>query len=326
MQVDSSGGIAYTIDIYVGEGKVAVPVLVDTGSADIWVSASPCKNCTDAKMVDTKITSTDGCKLVSKGYGSGSVDGCLVSTDVSLGRYSLSNYPILAARDMRGFDGKYMSGILGLAMRNMALSNQSPIDLLFSSGIISSAEVGFYLARDGDESELVLGNPHDSHHADQTKKVQLSKKGSDGLYRVNLESFVSHGQPINSEGANLQSIEVIIDTGTTNILLPEHMLEPIYNALKGHKDVNQNYWVAPCKRPNDANELLGLNFGGTVFNLKWEDLVIASSSSKSQYCPLRIQNTPADDYLLIGSAFLHNVYHVVNVDSGEITFYGLTDA
>lgn len=31
------------------------------------------------------------------------------------------------------------------------------------------------------------------------------------------------------------------------------------------------------------------------------------------------------DYLIVGSIFLHNVYHVINTDTGDITMYGLVD-
>lgn len=31
------------------------------------------------------------------------------------------------------------------------------------------------------------------------------------------------------------------------------------------------------------------------------------------------------DYLIVGSIFFHNVYHVINTDTGDITLYGLVD-
>nr|XP_019044007.1 hypothetical protein I302_07287 [Kwoniella bestiolae CBS 10118]OCF22937.1 hypothetical protein I302_07287 [Kwoniella bestiolae CBS 10118] len=310
MNVDSSGGIAYTLDVLVGEGKVPVPVLVDTGSADLWVSANPCDNCTKASMVDSLVHTSDRCNLESKKYGDGSVYGCLVKTDVLIGQYQLSQYPLLAARDVEGFDGTFMSGILGLAMSKNAIDNQpTPIELMQSGGMISSPEVGFYLTREGDGSEIIFGNPHSNAHADQNKKVTLSKQDQDGLYRVNLDAFISHGQPITSQSTNMQNIEVIIDTGTTNILVSELMMDPIYSALGGSPKDSNGLRSVPCKGPDNPDSALALQFGGVVFDIKWEDLII--------------QETPAKDFILIGSAFLHNVYHTINAATGEVTIYGL---
>ncbi|OCF61418.1 hypothetical protein V866_001858 [Kwoniella sp. B9012] len=324
MNVASSGGIAYTIDVLVGEGKVPVPVLVDTGSADLWVSANPCGNCTKANMVDTKVQTSDDCTLESKKYGSGAVYGCLVKTDVAIGQYSLFDYPLLAARDVEGFDGSYMSGILGLAMSQNSIDNQAtPIDLMLSAGMITSPEVGFYLTREGDGSEIVFGNAHSNSHADQNKKVALPKKGQDGLYRVNLDAFISQNQPITSQGTNMKDIQVIVDTGTTNILVSESMMDPIYFALGGSNKGSDDLRSVPCKGPDNPDKALALQFGGISFDIKWEDLIAMPTTSNPDYCYLRIQETPAEDFILIGSAFLHNVYHTINAATGEVTFYGL---
>ncbi|KAK6909283.1 hypothetical protein I204_01425 [Kwoniella mangroviensis CBS 8886] len=324
MNIDSSGGIAYTIDVLIGENKNSVPVLVDTGSADLWVSANPCGNCTKANMVDTKVQTSDGCTLESKKYGSGAVHGCLVKTDVAIGQYSLSDYPLLAARDVEGFDGSYMSGILGLAMRQNSIDNQAtPIDLMLSAGMITSPEIGFYLTREGDGSEVVFGNAHYSPDADQNKKAALPKKGQDGLYRVNLDAFISRNQPITSQATEMQNIEVIIDTGTTNILVSESMMDPIYSVLGGSDKGSDGLRSVPCKGPDNPDKALALQFGGRSFNIKWEDLIAMPTSSDPDYCYLRIQETPAENFILIGSAFLHNVYHTINAATGEVTLYGL---
>ncbi|WWC72130.1 uncharacterized protein I206_106090 [Kwoniella pini CBS 10737] len=324
MDIDSSGGVAYTLDVSIGQDKKVVPVLVDTGSADLWVSASPCDNCTKSGMINTGIITNDGCDLKSKTYGSGSVHGCLVPTDVAIGDYALKDYPLLAARDTEGFDGKYMSGIFGLAMNKISIDNHAtPIDLMYSASLISTLEVGFYLTRQGDGSEIVFGNPHSDKHANHSKKVQLDKQGDGGLYRIRLDSFVSHDQPITGSNPKMQDIDVIIDTGTTNLLVTESMMSPMYAALGGLQQPDDCMFVAPCEGPDNPDAALALQFAGTVFPIKWQDLVLRPSTSKPDHCYLRTQRTPAENYILIGSAFLHNTYHVINAATGQVTFYGL---
>lgn len=107
------------------------------------------------------------------------------------------------------------------------------MDTLSQLGIISTPEVGFYLTRTESESELVFGSPHDKYvknkkagrtnaeflfspHADQSKKITLPKSTrGDGLYRVIMDGFVSHGYMVQSSNNSviMEKIEVILDTG-----------------------------------------------------------------------------------------------------------------
>ncbi|ODN84911.1 hypothetical protein L202_00762 [Cryptococcus amylolentus CBS 6039] len=328
--------IVYVIDVAVGDGSVTLPVLVDSGSADIWVAGSNCDNCTSSGMADSGLTATDNCQEQEKGYGSGSVTGCLVPTDVKFGDgYELEAFPVLVASDSEGFDGSYMSGIFGLAMNKSSINNQAtPLNMMSQLGMISSPEVGFYLDRAETGSEIIFGSPHDDNHADQSKKVTLPKvTEDDGLYRVTMDGFVSHGYMVSSTESNvsMENIEVILDTGTSDIRVPETMMLPIYAALGNgtfFTDTTTGDLVVPCEGPDNEDEVLALQFGGQQFYFKWEDLVANPSSTDANYCYCRVQASPSSisDYLIVGSAFFHNVYHVINIDSGDTTLYGLADA
>lgn len=107
------------------------------------------------------------------------------------------------------------------------------MDTLSQLGMISTPEVGFYLTRTESGSELVFGSPHNKYvkdkvtgktvadllsspHADQNKKVTLPKiTTDDGLYRVTMDGFVSHGYMVQSSNGSISmgNIEVILDTG-----------------------------------------------------------------------------------------------------------------
>ncbi|KGB78776.3 hypothetical protein CNBG_4614 [Cryptococcus deuterogattii R265] len=293
--MSQNNAIVYTIDVTIGEGGITLPVLVDTGSADIWVAASGCDNCTAASMVDSGLIPPEACEEEDKGYGSGSVRGCLVNTDIIIGAYKLKQFHVLAASDSQGFDGSYMSGIFGLAMNVCALDiassrqlliqlqkssigNQAtPMDTLSQLGMITTPEVGFYLTRTESESELVFGSPHDNPHADQSKKITLPKSTTgDGLYRVIMDGFISHGYMVQSSNniVSMEKIEVILDTGTSDIRVPEDMLLPIYAALGNgtyYFDTTTGDLVVPCNSNDDA--ALALQFGGQQFYLSWQDLM-----------------------------------------------------
>ncbi|WVQ84590.1 hypothetical protein IAT38_006744 [Cryptococcus sp. DSM 104549] len=331
--VRQGDAIVYTIDLEI-DGGATVPIMIDTGSADIWVSGSDCPTCSEWKMVDSGITRDAGCEVEEKGYGSGAVKGCLVPTDITIGEYKLEKFPVLSASESTGFDGTYMSGIFGLAMNKSAINDQAtPADLMFELGMMSTPEVGFYLARTADGSEIVFGSPHENEHADQSKKVLLPKVTTeDGLYRVTMDGFVSHGSMVKSSQSNvtMNNLEVILDTGTSDLRVPQIMVLPIYAALgKGtfYTDTTTGDLVVPCEGFDDNDNALALQFGGQQFSIKWEDIVANPSNTDANYCYCRVQASPAgiDDYLIIGSVFLHNVYHVINVHTGDTTLYGLVE-
>lgn len=206
------------------------------------------------------------------------------------------------------------------------------MDILSQLGMISTPEVGFYLTRTESGSELVFGSPHNNPHADQSKKVTLPKVATDdGLYRVTMDGFVSHGYMVQSSkgSVNMENIEVILDTGTSDIRVPEDMLLPIYAALGNgtyYSDTLTGDLVVPCNN-NDDDAALALQFEGQQFSLSWQDLIANPSSTDANYCYCRIQASPSEisDYLIVGSIFFHNVYHVINTDTGNTTLYGLVD-
>lgn len=79
----------------------------------------------------------------------------------------------------------------------------------------------------------MFGSPHDKYvenkkarwtgaellfspHADQSKKITLPKSTTgDGLYRVIMDGFISHGYMVqgSNNSVSMEKIEVILDTG-----------------------------------------------------------------------------------------------------------------
>lgn len=121
-----------------------------------------------------------------------------------------------------------------IQLQKSSIGNQAtPMDTLSQLGMISTPEVGFYLTRTESESELVFGSPHDKYvenkkarwtgaellfspHADQSKKITLPKSTTgDGLYRVIMDGFISHGYMVqgSNNSVSMEKIEVIPDTG-----------------------------------------------------------------------------------------------------------------
>ncbi|KAK8853307.1 hypothetical protein IAR55_004011 [Kwoniella newhampshirensis] len=319
--------VGYTIDVVVGAGNRSAPLLVDTGSSDLWIAATTCQSCFLSNQVDLGLTLPENCQQYTRQYGSGQVRGCIVNTTVTIGSYSLENHPVLVVSYAEGFEGKPMSGMLGLGMSEASITHaQNPISVMSDLGMISSPQVGIYLSTNGTGSQLVLGSPQSSPHAD-TKKTVVSPTVADnnGKYKVKLDGFVSQGAFIESEAGSIlmNNIEVVLDTGTSDIRVPEELLLPIYAGIGGgvfYNDTTTGDLVVPCDGPNVRDQAFGLQFGGEQFYLPWKDLVARPSTVDSHFCYTVVQ--PLHQFL-IGSAFLQSVYHVVSPSTGEVSLYGL---
>ncbi|WVO15054.1 hypothetical protein L204_102698 [Cryptococcus depauperatus] len=287
--ISEGDAIVYTIDIKVGKEGVTVPVLVDTGSADLWVAGTSCPDCVATHMVDSKLKGEEGCK--------GSAKGCMVPTNVQIGNYQLENFPVIAAETVAEFDGSYMSGIFGLAMNKSAYANKAtPLNRLSQLNMISTPEVGFYLDREVTGSKMVFGSPHDDHPRHWVSWTTFGKADSDR---------------------------------TSDIRVPEKMMIPIYAALGHNVYWNESTTdtqVVRCNGFDDKKDsAFALQFNGKQFAIKWQDLVANQSPLNPEYCYARIQPSPPgiEDSIIIGSVFFHNAYHVVNTDTGDVTIYGL---
>ncbi|KAK4686634.1 hypothetical protein P7C73_g3491, partial [Tremellales sp. Uapishka_1] len=342
----SSNGTQYTVDVTVGSD--ILPVVVDTGSAIIftsstcttdsitisssqfWVATSSCSSCSSSNMaVAESVNLPSGCSQWSLTYGKGSTTGCLYNTSIVVGGYSLPNYELLGVSEINSdfaADSSYMSGIWGVGLNISSInSDPTPVNLLYQQKQIASPMVGFYLARDEDSSssELTLGDISSSQWADQSKQVTLSKVStSNGLYQVQMDAIVVGGSSVpGSENA-----DVYLDTGTTYILVPQSMLLPIYGSLGAgtYYAYGDNY-LLPCTS-NATTPTLSIAFGGIQFEVDYQDLITGPVESGSDLCYGSIQSFPDQDMWLFGDAFLHNVYHAVNTNTGAVTIYGLNSA
>ncbi|ODO03538.1 hypothetical protein L198_02386 [Cryptococcus wingfieldii CBS 7118] len=287
----SSGGIGYTIDVSLNGGS-SIPILLDTGSNQFWAASTACDSCTSAGMQSSGLEAESGCEVYGLTYGIGSVKGCIVESTMTVGEWTVDNLHALV-RD------------LGYGSRRC---NEAPV-------------VGFHLGREGDgtESKMTIGDVSSISYAQTSKKVTVpSRNNTYDLYQVSMNSISVNGKTLESD------IIAYIDTGSTAISTPEMLAGDIYNAL--FDGVAYKYgtsYIVPCEPLTNAS--IAFTFGGVAFDMASEDLVGDDIADNSGWCYGRFVSLyEGVDYMVIGDAFLHNVYHTVNVQNGDVTFYALS--
>ncbi|WVQ66861.1 uncharacterized protein L199_005052 [Kwoniella botswanensis] len=328
----SQMGTIYTIDVTVD--GVVLPVHsyvrwlnIDTGSSQFWAAHDSCRECKLNGMTTISTALPSDCQgdnLIIITYAMGWVKGCHVNTSVTLGEDTLQSYPVLAVIEAGGGTeqlGGYYSGLIGLASAGLN-QNDIPtvVSALYKQGSIQQPIVGFYLPRasDNQESEITFGDPATSEYADDSKVVYLSRQGGQNEnYIVRMDSFVVGSETI------YQGTDCYLDTGSSGIAVPQNVLEQVYKAAYGLNSTNSTE-SPPCQAPS-SNTGAWVTFGGQGFEIPYQDLVYQNDDGT---CGALITSYSGDvsNIWLFGDSFLHNVYHSVNVETGEVELFGLKNA
>lgn len=161
-------------------------VVLDTGSADLWVADSSCTTGCDASTplynADQSSSNTADTQQVRITYGSGEVTGAVGSETVSMGDFQVHNQPfsersplilclpalltaryslVQANRISSGLVDNTLSGIMGLAFKAIASTGATPFwEALSNGGQLQTKEMSFWLNRlsdDGSAPDVAFG-------------------------------------------------------------------------------------------------------------------------------------------------------------------------
>ncbi|ORX35387.1 aspartic peptidase domain-containing protein [Kockovaella imperatae] len=338
LPIDAAYGIAYTIEVEIGPNRAVAPLTVDTGSTDLWVCSTSCSTCHDAGMsqvIDTPDDAQDGGSIA---YGSGKLLASkLITTSVYIDDITLDQFSVQAATSIDpGMQITAVisnsSGIWGMGL-TPGDQRDTLIDALYSQGAITSPLIGIYLARYGadDSSQVVIGDPFNlednkfgidfDHKANLTQAI-----AADVHYNVMMDDFKLFD--VSLQG--MQNLVVVPDTGSTPLFVPNKFYDGIMATLG-----NGTTWtvdtggtteyVFPCDLYAPDALIANLVFGGRDFHVQWQDIVDGPYPSLYGNCVPRIVPVPESipDMFILGDAFLVNVFHTINTQTGELTMYGL---
>ncbi|WVR00091.1 hypothetical protein IAU59_007233 [Kwoniella sp. CBS 9459] len=333
MAVDGTtgAGIIYTMNITVD--GATLPVHIDTGSSQLWVPHASCGDCVNSGMKYINTALPEECAGSASHtiqYAKGKVTGCLVNTSVTLGDDTLAQYSVLAVTQVSAditANAEYYSGRIGLAGSNLTIDKgPTVISALYQQGTIQTPVVGFYLPHRDEawDSEISFGDPETSEHADAQKQVTLPSVGDPNEhYVIRFDEFRINGQPVS--GSNT----AYIDTGFSGLgvaqSLHEYVLKQIYvNYTKEESGIS-----VPCY-PAYEWPTLTFQFSGQGFDIDYRDMNTHPDDDPDGKCWSMISGMP-ENYKgletpwVLGDTFLHNVYHSVNVETGEVKIFGLRE-
>ncbi|KAG5638560.1 hypothetical protein H0H81_011906 [Sphagnurus paluster] len=226
----------------IGTPPISYNVILDTGSADLWVADASCNStCSNVPTFDPTSSSTFVAKnsAFSIEYGSGQASGTLGSDTVQMAGFAVSNQIFAICNSISdGLLTNPVSGLLGLAFQSIAASGAMPFwQALVAGGAWDEPVMAFQLTRyvvfftSVSLSELV------SPVSSTTKEHKPSNMEAPLLW---VKSTLATGGksiqiPSGSDGY------AAIDTGTTLVGGPSQYIAEFYQQIPGSAPGTGNF-------------------------------------------------------------------------------------
>ncbi|KAJ7284664.1 aspartic peptidase domain-containing protein [Mycena rebaudengoi] len=217
--------IGYLATLRIGTPPQDFRLLVDSGSADMWVGGERCKSdaggsCGRHKFLGPQSSSSfnnTGESWAVK-YGSGSVSGDLVTDHVEFAGTTLKHHKFgIARNESSDFtpDIIPLDGMLGCA--KSIISNQrtpSLVDSLFAARLIDQPITSYKISRltDGkNDGEITLGGMDPSKY-NASSLVRVRNINKRGFWEASLDAV-----RVNGKDLGLTNRSCIFDTGTVSL-------------------------------------------------------------------------------------------------------------
>jgi len=308
----------YFADISIGTPPQNFKVILDTGSSNLWVPSTECSSI--ACYLHQKYDSSASSSYKKNGttfeiqYGSGSLSGFVSNDVMTIGDIQIKNQDFAEATNEPGLAFAFgrFDGILGLGWDRISVNQMVPPHYnMLNQDLLDEPVFAFYFGKadaSGDDSECVFGGVDKDHYTGKITTIPLRRKA---YWEVDLDA-ISLGQ----DTAELEGTGVILDTGTSLIVLPSNLAEMLNAQIGAKKGFNGQYSLDCSKRdslPDITFTLSGYNFSITAYDYILE----VQGSCISTFTAMDIPE-PTGPLAILGDAFLRKWYSIYDMKAGTV--------
>jgi hypothetical protein len=320
-------GKGYYIDLGIGTPPQKLSFLVDTGSSDTWVNSVEAEFCTEGQTIlyqqfapscmpqfDSDESKTF--EVVSRDFEIAYLDGSSAAGVYFNDTVTIDGDDAVLENQQLGLatDTSHPTGIMGLGMKVAVAARKvypTIIDNLVSQGFIDTPAFSVYLDSLSEDSGTILFGGIDTKKYVGSlttlplKPDTLSDFDNITSYSVDLKGFSVDG---GIDTPDL-STSAIFDTGSTLTLLPENVVQPIYDKLDVKTIADIPTPFIDCKYAQDEYNKYKFNFkfDGVTITVPLRELVVDSLGE--------LQETLKENYFFKDSF----------KDFGEICLFGIVD-
>merc|ERR1719195_1195342 len=314
---------AYYGQVEVGTPRQRFVVVFDTGSGNLMIPSTNCQTraCTMHSRFDRQASATaedyeaDGSHTrrgaardeITVTFGTGEITGVFIQDDVCIGNLC-SNVRFVGATSETDdpFSSFNFDGVLGLALPQMAQGPEfSVMDRLVSNEALKKPVFSVFLSdSETESSEITFGDVKSEHAASEMFYQPVSRQT--GYWQVQIQDIAINNKP--QQLCN--DCQVAVDTGTSQLAGPTHVIEELSHRLNVKSDCS-NYDELPH---------LGFVMGGNVLNLKPQDYVDKGNDGcEVSLMPLDVP-PPNGPLFIFGDPFLRKFYTAYDRASAQVGF------
>lgn len=307
----------YIANIQIGTPPQEIPVILDTGSGNLWINSSECKSqgCVEHKSYNRHLSSTfSNIGLgVQVTFGSGLIVGEINQDTISLGGISVHNQVFGEIINETGdvFSNGYFSGILGLGFQEMAAYKSVPImDNIKNSKILKNNVMSFYYTVNEDEEGQVTIGTID--HSKYTGNLDYFPVNDKFYWSISLKDIKYNNQSLN---LCKHGCKAIIDTGTTLITGPPDDLNTLLKSIPVGND---------CENYEKASTITfifqDINGVEKSYSLDKEDYIFKENKvCNALMMPLEVPE-PHGPAWIFGDVFMQKFFTVFDKDNSYVGF------
>ncbi|KAF1805331.1 aspartic peptidase domain-containing protein [Mucor lusitanicus] len=314
--------IGYTGSIGIGEHSLnKYNIVFDTGSSDFWVLSN--EACISKQYCQThneyqakksiSYTPYDAKRSLAIRYGTGSIDAHIGRDTIQLGPASIYNQFVAGAYKITNeFKDLPIDGIMGLGLPNLSKTipnKPTLVENMVEQGVIDRAMFSVYLQAAGGEIDFGGTDPYNYQGL-----ITYTPVVGDLYWQVEMTgaSFGSY---------SLASRYMIMDTGTTLLLVSPKEAEMMHAQIQGARYNNDGTYSIPCHLKGALPELV-INIEGRKLAVSSNDYVLVPSDGDASMCLSGIsgQNTNKPKHWIMGDVFFKAYYTVFDQEKMRIGF------
>lgn len=312
----------YYTEIEIGTPPQVFTVLIDTGSANLWVpsihcTAAPCliHNKYNSSASETYVANKTNFQIKyasNSGDGGVALSGYISQDTVTIGGYTTQNQGFAEIIDepLNPFLNSPFDGILGLAYDSIAIGGVTPLLYnLVDQGQIEYLGFSIYFQRNGTNAvnggELILGGADSRLYSGCLTYVPIT---TPAYFQFGMTSASLNGTKLCSD------CETILDAGTSMIVVPGQVIT-IINKLLG------------VTNPTDASGIFFVDCSTVsllpdmVFNIARKELPLKASQYVLQYgniCVSSFTSLDGNSLWILGDSFMGAYYTVFDLEYHQI--------
>lgn len=294
---DQEGGQLWTGTMAYGTPSQSFPIDFDTGSSDTLVNPG-------AYTPSQSSTSKTNGDQFSTAYGDGTTaQGTIYTDTVHIGGLNAANTAIGVSNQQFIDSSEGSQGISGMAFPQLAAFGSAYLPYFYSlkkAGVVSSGKFQFDLRTSG--SSLFLGGTNSAKYS--TTPVYVNIDSNQGFWQVPAT-------------VNTQSIDSIVDTGTTIIVAPTSQAQALFKQLNlpSFSQDGSVYAYYNCNSPPKVT----FKYGSYTKTLS--AATTSFGTTNTGQCVLSVAGSDLGlNAWVTGDSFLQNVVAIFDTDNNRVGF------